>query len=409
MTQKQRILIVDDDPELARMIGVILHKSGYEVTTASNGREGLAKANQVRPDLVILDVMMPDMSGIEVCQKLRDRPATRTVPIIMLSALSDIDTKLSGFQVGADDYIPKPVNAKELLARIQALLLRARIRPPTAARTIALIGAKGGVGVTTTAVNIGTALATQGKNTVLFECRPSGGTLIHQLRLKAETDFSNLLALNPNQIRRPEIERCMVKHASGLQLLMSPPSALKQELTIGHVETIFDTLATRMDFILLDLPPIDAPFVRRALELSDQVLLLVEPETLSVRCARQRILQFKDWATFERVNLVVITRAPLSTKLNRVEIENQAGVGDTIIQEEPARLTSVVTGGHRNLRGIVGMIPPSPEIFHDAVRERVPIVLTDPNARPARALLDLVEWLVDDTKEVDVRQYELSY
>lgn len=106
MTQKQRILIVDDDPELARMIGVILHKSGYEVTTATNGREGLAKANQVRPDLVILDVMMPDMSGIEVCQKLRDRPVTRTVPIIMLSAMSDIDTKLSGFQVGADDYIP---------------------------------------------------------------------------------------------------------------------------------------------------------------------------------------------------------------------------------------------------------------------------------------------------------------
>jgi cellulose biosynthesis protein BcsQ len=353
--------------------------------------------------------MMPDMSGIEVCQKLRDRPITRSVPIIMLSALADIDAKLSGFQVGADDYIPKPVNAKELLARIQALLLRARIKPATSARTIAMIGAKGGVGVTTTALNVGAGLATQDKSTVLFDCRPSGGTFIHQLRLKAETDFSNLLTLNPNQIRRPEIERCLVKHASGLQLLMSPPNSLKYELTVGHVETIFDTLAARMDFILLDLPPIDAPFVRRALELSDQVLLFTEPETFSVRCARHRILQFKEWGTFERANLVVVIRAPLATRLNRVEVENQAGVGDTIVQEEPSRLTSVVTVSHHALRGVVGVIPAAPEIFHDAVRERVPIVLTDPNARPARALLDLTEWLMDDTKQVDVRQYEMSY
>jgi DNA-binding response OmpR family regulator len=280
MTQKQRILIVDDDPELSRMIGFILQKSGYEVITANNGKEGLQKADEMRPDLIVLDVMMPDMSGIEVCQKLRDRPMTRNVPLIMLSALADIDAKLSGFQVGADDYIPKPVNAKELLARIQALLLRARIKPPTSARTIAMIGAKGGIGVTTTILNVGASMATQGKNTVLFDCRPSGGTLPHQLRLKSETDFSNLLTLNPNQIRRPEIERCLVKHASGLQLLMSPPSAPKQELTVGHIETIFDTLAARMDFILIDLPPIDAPFVRRALELSDQVLLVTEPETL---------------------------------------------------------------------------------------------------------------------------------
>ncbi|MCB8945377.1 MAG: response regulator [Ardenticatenaceae bacterium] len=409
MTQKQRILIIDDDPELSRMIGFILQKSGYEVETAHNGKDGLAKADEVRPDLIVLDVMMPDMSGIEVCQKLRDRPVTRSLPIIMLSALADIDAKLSGFQVGADDYIPKPVNAKELIARIQALLLRARVKPPTSARTIAMIGAKGGIGVTTTAVNIGAALAKQDKNTVLFDCRSSGGTLTHQLRLKAETDFSNLLTLNANQIRRPEIERCFVKHASGLNLLMSPLNAQKQELTVGHVETIFDTLATRMDFIILDLPPMDTPYVRRALELADQVLLFTEPDTFCVRCARHRISQFKDWGTFDRANLVVITRAPMATKLNRVEIENQAGVGDTVVYDEPSRLTSVVTVSHRSIRGVVSIIPTAPEIFHDAARERVPIVLTDPNARPARALLDLADWLVDDTKQIDTRQYEMSY
>jgi DNA-binding response OmpR family regulator len=126
MTTKQRVLVIDDDPAALRLTGYIFQRAGYEVHEAANGTEGLVKAEEVKPDLVILDVMMPDVSGLEVCQKLRDRSGTAELPIIMLSAKGQVDDKISGFQAGADDYVPKPVAPEELLVRARALLQRFR-------------------------------------------------------------------------------------------------------------------------------------------------------------------------------------------------------------------------------------------------------------------------------------------
>jgi DNA-binding response OmpR family regulator len=124
MKTKQRVLVIDDDPAALRLTGYIFQRAGYEVHEAANGTEGLAKAEEVKPDLVILDVMMPDVSGLEVCQQLRDRSGTAQLPIIMLSAKGQVDDKISGFQAGADDYVPKPVAPEELLVRARALLQR---------------------------------------------------------------------------------------------------------------------------------------------------------------------------------------------------------------------------------------------------------------------------------------------
>jgi DNA-binding response OmpR family regulator len=124
MNTKQRVLVIDDDPAALRLTGYIFQRAGYEVHEAANGIEGLAKAEEVKPDLVILDVMMPDVSGLEVCQQLRARSGTAQLPIIMLSAKGQVNDKISGFQAGADDYVPKPVAPEELLVRARALLQR---------------------------------------------------------------------------------------------------------------------------------------------------------------------------------------------------------------------------------------------------------------------------------------------
>ena len=121
---KPCVLIVDDDPGALRLIGYIFDRAGYEAHLAANGSEALSKVNEVKPDLIILDVMMPDVNGLEVCEQLRTKPATAHLPIIMLSAKNQVDDKVDGFEAGADDYVSKPVDPQELLARAKAVLNR---------------------------------------------------------------------------------------------------------------------------------------------------------------------------------------------------------------------------------------------------------------------------------------------
>lgn len=123
-TAKLRVLIVDDDPAALRLIEYVFSRADYEVHMATNGAVALSKVKKLRPDLVILDVMMPDMSGLEVCERLRALPATAHLPIIMLSAKGQVEDKVDGFEAGADDYVSKPVDPPELLARARALLGR---------------------------------------------------------------------------------------------------------------------------------------------------------------------------------------------------------------------------------------------------------------------------------------------
>ena len=115
------VLIVEDDRNIAELLQMYLEKEGYAVTIAADGGQGLSKFRSIRPDLVLLDVMMPVMDGWSVCKAIR---AESTTPIIMLTAKSEIDDKVSGLRAGADDYITKPFEMKEVLARIEALLRR---------------------------------------------------------------------------------------------------------------------------------------------------------------------------------------------------------------------------------------------------------------------------------------------
>jgi diguanylate cyclase (GGDEF)-like protein len=122
----ETVLVVDDDPDVARFVEVNLRSAGYEVTVASNGEEGLEKAIELRPDLVLLDVMMPKLDGFEVAQRLRRDPRTSSSSIIMLTAKALSSDKVLGLSSGADDYIIKPFDPVELLARVKGTLRRAR-------------------------------------------------------------------------------------------------------------------------------------------------------------------------------------------------------------------------------------------------------------------------------------------
>ena len=123
-TTKHKILIVDDEPDIRELIEYNLKKEGYQVYTASNGQEGVAEAKRVLPDLIILDIMMPKMDGIEACRILRTMNDFENTFMVFLTARSEEYSEIAGFNVGADDYIAKPIKPRALTSRINAILRR---------------------------------------------------------------------------------------------------------------------------------------------------------------------------------------------------------------------------------------------------------------------------------------------
>jgi len=124
------ILVVDDEQNIVKLARLYLNKDGYQVEAAYDGAEALEKAKSLRPDLIILDIMMPEMDGLAVCQELRK---TSNVPIIILTARDDDVDRIVGLELGADDYMTKPFNPRELVARVKAVLRRSSNEPPAQA------------------------------------------------------------------------------------------------------------------------------------------------------------------------------------------------------------------------------------------------------------------------------------
>ncbi|MFZ5863650.1 MAG: response regulator transcription factor [Nitrospirota bacterium] len=117
-------LVIEDEPDIVRLLTHYLEQSGYRVRTETTGSAGLRAALERVPDVIILDVMLPGLDGYEVCRRLRNDPATATVPILMLTARGEETDKVRGLEIGADDYVTKPFSPKEILARVKALLRR---------------------------------------------------------------------------------------------------------------------------------------------------------------------------------------------------------------------------------------------------------------------------------------------
>ncbi|MBB5394194.1 MULTISPECIES: response regulator transcription factor [unclassified Mucilaginibacter] len=123
-TSKQKILIVDDEPDILELIEYNLKKEGYQVYSARNGQEAVAEAKRTQPDLIVLDIMMPKMDGIEACRIMRTMPEFKNTFMVFLTARSEEYSEIAGFNVGADDYIAKPIKPRALVSRINAILRR---------------------------------------------------------------------------------------------------------------------------------------------------------------------------------------------------------------------------------------------------------------------------------------------
>lgn len=134
-----KILVIDDEPDVVDIISMNLKSSGFEVLTATSGLQGLQRAKAEMPALIILDLMLPEMSGLEVCKALKKETSTSAIPIIMLTAKSEEVDRIVGLELGADDYVPKPFSPRELMLRVKSVVRRTKV-DHTEAREVMVLG-----------------------------------------------------------------------------------------------------------------------------------------------------------------------------------------------------------------------------------------------------------------------------
>jgi DNA-binding response OmpR family regulator len=132
MARVTRVLVVEDDPDIAQLVAHYLEKSGFSVERLANGRDALASIGAHPPDVLVLDLMLPEVDGLEICRHVRGNTATAATPIIMLTARAEESDRIVGLEIGADDYLAKPFSPNELVARVRALVRRAQRSTPAA-------------------------------------------------------------------------------------------------------------------------------------------------------------------------------------------------------------------------------------------------------------------------------------
>jgi pilus assembly protein CpaE len=231
MTQK-KILIIDDEFPMRYLIEYQLKREGFTVALAKDGPDGLTAVSQHKPDLVVLDVMMPGMDGFEVCRQIKNTPETSQIPVIFLTASEAKEYKTRAFAVGADDYLTKPFMSEELLAHISAVLKRSeRVKTglisEASGRVVSIFSPKGGVGTTTLAIQLSEAIIMhEGKPVILIDLNWPLGGVAEMLNLHPQRDILDLLNSPTEQLDIPYIRQFAQHHRADLLALPAPGSFL---------------------------------------------------------------------------------------------------------------------------------------------------------------------------------------
>jgi CheY-like chemotaxis protein/MinD-like ATPase involved in chromosome partitioning or flagellar assembly len=378
----RRILVVDDEIESVKLIGLMLQRRGYEIVAARSGAQALEKAQAEKPDLVVLDVMMPDMDGYEVCRRLRADPGTATLPIIMFTAKTMIDDKVAGFQAGADDYLTKPVHPEELASRIEAVLLRTSRRqveesPPIRAKIFGFLGSKGGVGTTTLAVNTAVALAQehQDQQVILADMHPGMSATAIEMGLRRHGGIKRLLEQPAEQIGARAVEAQLEEHKSGVRVLWGEldPVGVATPLLPEQAERIVQHLGAMADYLLLDLGVGLTETNRHILPNCRHIVVAIEPHRVALMLAQALLDQMTSGLTLprHRISVVLINKAASASTFTKDAIEG-------LLQHD-----------------LAGVVTPAPELAFQAAESGNPMVAAQPTSLVAQQLRNIAEYIVN--------------
>jgi len=361
-----RILIVDDDVDALRLVGIMLEHEGFQIIAAASGQQAIDKAIEEKPDLIILDVMMPGIDGYQVAMQLRKHPDTLAIPILMFTAKTAVNDKVAGFQAGADDYLTKPIHRAELVTRVQALIQRKKRATtveavPGRGRIIGFLPTKGGLGTSSLTLNVALELqkAYPDKQVALVELRDGNGTLALQLGMSVPGGIQTLAEQPPASLTKDILIDRMIRHTSGLHLLLSTaaPGGTGPRLTRDFSRNVMRYLIGDYDYVLLDLPAALDEATAEALRMASDIILTLDPNRIGMLMA-QTMLDHLDRQNIGayKAKVVLINRVPAAASLNRMDIEN--------------------TLQHT----MICSIPPVPDLAHESIQSGRPMVIVQPHS-----------------------------
>lgn len=383
----EKILIIDDDVDTLKLVGLMLQKQGYQIIAANNGSQGLAQAETENPDLILLDVMMPEMDGFEVAKRLRANPLTVNTPILMFTAKTQLDDKVTGFEAGADDYLTKPTHPSELIAHVKALLARSTkgkvatspLPSEKHSFTIGVLAARGGQGVTTTAVNLANAIriVTQ-LEVVMAELRPGMGTLGPDMGEPQPRALAELLTAKLPNMTRQKVKEELFLHNTGIHLLFGttqPKDGLLMN-AVGPMDALVNRLSFLAPYLVLDLGAGLTPLTQKLIPSCALILVVSEPVPNCAAHAKMLIADLVELGVNQRdVQTVVVNRIRSDTQLNIAQMEEQLG-------QQP-----IVT------------ITPAPELLYMSVRMKTTAIASRPDSLTYQQFIKLATALIELEKQ----------
>lgn len=367
----EKILVVDDDVDTLRLVGIMLERQGYKILAAENGQRALEIAAKEKPDLILLDIMMPDIDGFEIARRIRDDSVIGDTPIIMFTAKVQVGDKVTGLEAGADVYLTKPTQPRELFAQVKVLLARAKkpqpIHLPKSAdrgHMIGVLAAKGGLGVSTLVINLGISVYRHvGKDVLVADFRPGSSDVSLYLGYSLPKGLTQLLKLTPSEINIDIIKRELITHNSGIRLLMASrhPKDVSQIEQIEKLEAIARQLPYLSKFVILDLGASLLPATQSLAQLCDEIIIVVEPTPNNVH---QTQLLMEDLYALDiggdRTRIVLINRVRTGVQLKWEQV-----------QDDLKHKIDVV-------------FTPAPELAYQAAMTSLPMVIQQPNSITAQ-------------------------
>jgi pilus assembly protein CpaE len=354
-----RVLLVDDEAFYYKLVAPVIKKAGYDLEYARNGNEGLTKLPIYNPDIIVLDLRLPDLTGFDILARIRRDPHFSNIPVIFVTGQNELNSKLKAFELGADDYLEKPFQPEELVARLGILARRskamkmaqqyeAEVEQTTTA--VAVHSLRGGVGCSSIAVNLAIAFyQIWNKPTVLLDAVLASGQVAMMLDAAPRSTWEDVIDIPSTSIDEELLSKLISKHESGIQYVAAPKFPIAADsFQQGFFMMVAESIIQKNDFVVIDAAHDFSDVTIELLSAASQILLVMAPEMASLRAAIGA-LSIYDQLGFERDKIKITLNYNSSEVTNGIkqpQIEKVLGhTVDLIIPYGPAEVSRAINFG----------------------------------------------------------------